>query len=397
MAQQGQPALYYYVDHTSRFQFNSGIQRCVRSIAKALMAQGQPLVPVVWDRGERCFAPADAAAREHLAQWSGPDAQSWMPWHEWRTGSTTAPEWMLIVELVSGPHNPSAQDLQMAAKRLNVKLCWLFHDAIPLRWSHLYGSAGSAAAASHRQYMAALATFPLVVTNSKTSREHLLHFFAEEYGEATAATLASRIQAVPLADEGPEQPTSQPRAPEDPALGQPLKLLCVSTLEARKNHRGLLKALSWLHSQGWQAWQLHMVGWKADQNIHALIRRAIACGLPVNWSGRVNDQQLFEHYQACDATIYPSFEEGFGLPVAESLWHRRPCVCSGEGALGELASRGGCLTVDTRSWRSVATGIMALAEPNTRQSLTAAIKQRQVRRWSDVASDILNALKTCQP
>ena len=41
----------------------------------------------------------------------------------------------MIAELVTG-----AQSLRHAADALGVKVCWLFHDAIPvLGWSHLYG------------------------------------------------------------------------------------------------------------------------------------------------------------------------------------------------------------------------------------------------------------------
>ena len=45
--------MLYYVDHPSRFDRNTGIQRCVRSIAKALLALQVPLRPVVWNRSEQ--------------------------------------------------------------------------------------------------------------------------------------------------------------------------------------------------------------------------------------------------------------------------------------------------------------------------------------------------------
>jgi len=48
-------------------------------------------------------------------------------------------------------------------------------------------------------------------------------------------------------------------------------------------------------------------------------------------------------------TVYPSLMEGFGIPILESLWHGKPCVCGGNGALGEVARGGGCLIVDQTS------------------------------------------------
>ena len=71
--------IYYYVDHTSRFAHNSGVQRCVRALARALLEQGQALIPVVWDRDKQQLAPASSPALEHLARWSGPAATAWSP------------------------------------------------------------------------------------------------------------------------------------------------------------------------------------------------------------------------------------------------------------------------------------------------------------------------------
>ena len=90
------------------------------------------------------------------------------------------------------------------------------------------------------------------------------------------------------------------------------------------------------------------------------MQRAIDLGLSITWRDNVDDAELQQLFEWCDCTIYPSLEEGFGLPVAESLWHRRPCLTSSHGALGELSSGGGCLGVDTNSWRSLASGILRL-------------------------------------
>ena len=46
----------------------------------------------------------------------------------------------------------------------------------------------------------------------------------------------------------------------------------------------------------------------------------------------------------CHFTVYPSLAEGFGLPIIES---GKPCICSNLGAIGEISTKGGCLTVDS--------------------------------------------------
>ena len=381
--------IYYYVDHTSRFEHNSGIQRCVRALARALLELGQPLVPVVWDRQRQCLAPASAQALAHLARWSGPAAQAWSPWPDAPAGPS--PNWLVIVELVSGPHNPSRNQLLAAARPLNLQLAWLFHDAIPLRQAQLYGSAASQAAQCHATYMANLASYRLVFCHSQTSRGQLLAFLQEQ-GIAAAPELEQRIRPLPLAEDlGGERP------PAPTANDGPLELLCVSTLEPRKNHRGLLKALGWLHSQGRHHWRLQLVGWAAEGWVVALVERAQRLGLPVHWHGRADDAALARLYRQADLCVYPSLEEGFGLPVAESLWQRRPCLCSGEGALGERAAAGGCLTVDTSDWRAIAAGLeRLLLEPELRQRLVQDTEARCFRRWQNVAAELLEDL-ACAP
>lgn len=395
--------IYYYVDHTSRFQHNSGIQRCVRALGRALLELGQPLVPVVWERERQQLVPASPEALAHLARWSGPAPDSWAAFPmldaEATPGSAAAPRsrWLLLVELVSGPHNPSWEQLETACQRLGLRMAWLFHDAIPLTQAHLYGAAASQAASSHATYMANLARAARVFCNSHTSRRHLLSFLHEtlpqQQGRATWAGLEQRVRALPLAEEFGDQRLPPPAR----TAGEPLQLLCVSTLEPRKNHRGLIKALAWLHSKGLRQWQLQLVGWAAEGWVVALVKRAQRLGLPVQWHGRADDQTLLELYQRCHLSVYPSLEEGFGLPVAESLWQRRPCLCSGDGALGERAAAGGCLTVDTSHWRAIAAGLeRLLLEPELRQQLEREADARPFRRWSTVAAELLEGLQPCE-
>ncbi len=374
--------IYYYVDHTWRFEHNSGIQRCVRALARALLELGQPLIPVVWDRERQALAPATPEALIHLARWSGPPSEAW------NRGRPAAEEgWLLIVELVSGPHNPSHSQLLQATKAMGLKLAWLFHDAIPVRWAQLYGAAAHQAASCHAAYMKGLARADRVFCNSQTSHAHLLEFLKEQGLEVHA----KQIVPLPLAEEFGD---ARPEAPPSKLATETLELLCVSTLEPRKNHRGLLKALASLHSQGIRNWRLQLVGWAADPSVLEQIKRASACGLPIRWHGRADDTALAALYTSCDFTVYPSLEEGFGLPVAESLWQQRLCLCSGEGALGERAADGGCLTVDTGNWRAIATGLeKLLTDAALRQTLTEVASQRHFRQWSDVANELISHLR----
>jgi len=116
--------------------------------------------------------------------------------------------------------------------------------------------------------------------------------------------------------------------------------------------------------------------------------------LQLRWEADVDDARLLELYRWCDATVLPSFEEGFGLTVAESLWHRRPCLCSGEGALGELAAAGGCYTLATHHWRSLAAGLQHwLQDPEIRAKVLKRLQHRQLRTWRDYSRELLLRLE----
>ena len=67
---------------------------------------------------------------------------------------------------------------------------------------------------------------------------------------------------------------------------------------------------------------------------------------------------------SCDFTVYPSVEEGFGLPILESLWCGKPAICANFGAMLEVAEAGGGCDGHRRDGMSgaMAKAIVDLAE-----------------------------------
>ena len=373
--------MLYYVNHTAQFPHNTGIQRCVRLIARSLMDNGIPLTPVCWNStGD--FEDPSSEMLMHLHQWSGPSPSQWTKHFD----CSHSLKWLIIVELVSGPYAPSADQLHEAAAKRGLKVAWLFHDAIPIRYQHLYGDHAAHAASCHRVYMQGLGKADLVLANSKTSQGHLKDFLFQHQQRS------NHVHALPLAEAFPDCPRLQPTA--CPASSEPWHLLCVSSLEPRKNHVSLLKAFTWLYVHGFTHAELCLVGWPNDQRVVALVKRALSLGLPIQWKGAVSDTDLRSWYQWAHLTVFPSIEEGFGLPVAESLWHGRPCICSGDGALGELASKGGCYRLDGSGWRQL---LQVMRRLLTCESDYAKLqKQAQIRQmtsWEDYANEFVNFLK----
>lgn len=379
--------MYYYVDHTSRFARNTGIQRCVRAVARALLDQRIPLVPLVWNRDLGDFALADSEALAHLAGWSGPKPSDWATVDMDRPVEQTSLPWLLIVELVSGPYQPSAGELYQAATRRGWRVAWVFHDAIPLRHAQLYGARSELTAAYHSCYMRGLAGADLVLANSRTTAGHLQEFLETEQ------LPRAHVQALPLPCEFPGVERILPST--ELAASSPQRLLCVGSLEPRKNHNALLKALTWMAAQDAFNAELVLVGWPNDARVVALVRRTLLLGLPVRWEEDADDARLRALLAWCDATVVASLEEGFGLPVAESLWHGKPCLCSDQGALGELSEGGGCYPLQVTDWRVMASQLQHwLGDPQLRRITVDALRRRSLRSWADYAQELLTRLQS---
>ena len=88
-------------------------------------------------------------------------------------------------------------------------------------------------------------------------------------------------------------------------------------------------------------------------------------------------------------TVFPSINEGYGLPVAESLACGTPVVTSDYGTMKEIADAGGgALLVDPRDDHSIADGMRRLLTDDTLLAeLTAQATSRTPRTWDQYAEE----------
>lgn len=172
--------------------------------------------------------------------------------------------------------------------------------------------------------------------------------------------------------------------------GMPL-VLCVGTHEPRKNHGAVLHAAQVLWREGLQ-FSLTFVGghsWRGSAFLRDL-EHAQRQGLPVESVSGVGDDLLWPAYRLARCTVFPSFNEGYGLPVAESLAAGTPAITSGYGSMAEIAAGGGVLVVDPRDDQSVIDALRTMLTDEDRYgALRAEAAQRPVRTWDDYAAETL--------
>jgi len=119
-------------------------------------------------------------------------------------------------------------------------------------------------------------------------------------------------------------------------------LLCVSTLEPRKNQALLLDAYEVLRTRypDVAVVLVGRVGWKTERLVERITSHP-DLGRRVFWYDRVDDALLDRLYRDAFLSVTPSYSEGFGVPVIEALGHGVPTLSSNGGALpeagGELA------------------------------------------------------------
>lgn len=144
-------------------------------------------------------------------------------------------------------------------------------------------------------------------------------------------------------------------------------LLFVGTSDPRKNISGIIKAIAALPQEirlvctGWSGW---------DKTIHQEFEKR------VSFTGYVSDQELATLYSGARAFVYPSFYEGFGLPVLEAMACGCPVITSTLSSLPEVAGNAGILC-DPHDTQQLADAIQSIYRSDERyQQLSKASQQR---------------------
>lgn len=114
--------------------------------------------------------------------------------------------------------------------------------------------------------------------------------------------------------------------------------LIVSTLEPRKNHACLLDAFDrlWTRYPHLKLCFIGRKGWMIDDLIERVENHPLG-GKSLFWFRNVPDRDLQWAYQHAKGFLFPSWEEGFGLPILESLHYGTPVLASDIPVFHEIA------------------------------------------------------------
>ncbi len=137
---------------------------------------------------------------------------------------------------------------------------------------------------------------------------------------------------------------SKPAKPTDQAFtASGLKggdyIMCVGTVELKKNHVLMYYVYKLAKQRGIKLPKLLAVGrpgWHTETNIELISKDPDTAG-SIIFLHDISDAQLSWLYDHCMFTVLPSFYEGWGIPIAESVARGVPCACSNTSSMVEIA------------------------------------------------------------
>jgi len=240
----------------------------------------------------------------------------------------------------------------------------LMHDLIPATHPE-YARPGVA-----MQHLRRLATAARhadgILVNSAATRDALLPHLVgqDQVAPIRVAPLGLDLPAVGSAD-----------APLGPYF------VAIGTIEPRKNHLLLLHLWrDFAQKFGPAAPRLLLVGrrgWENENILDLLERCTLLRGL-VEERGELPDCEVAGLLRGARALLFPSFAEGYGLPLAEALACGVPAICSDLPALREV---GGSVPeyldpLDGAGWRRA---VLDYAEPDSNAHRAQMVRMRQWR------------------
>lgn len=238
-------------------------------------------------------------------------------------------------------------------KRRGCRVCFFLHDLIPVLYPDFNGSPKFLR--YYKKYLRQLAKADRVVCNSNSVLSDF-NKYIEENGIKTDPNLRKSYTHLGV-DFKPVQHDSSCKI----TLPAKVNFLMVSTVEVRKMYDQAVEAFSILWDKGLDV-SLSIVGkygWRAER-ARNLIENSPYKNRNLFWYNQgISDYELAELYQSCDAVVFASMTEGFGLALIEAAIYKKPLIIrdipifrevAGENAFYFTGTSGIDLAVKIQEW-----------------------------------------------
>jgi glycosyltransferase involved in cell wall biosynthesis len=231
--------------------------------------------------------------------------------------------------------------------KLKLKPIYFLHDLIPVDYPE-YCRPGEEK--NHKVRLdIMLETGKGIITNSEYTKNKLLAYTIDKH------------YALPHVTSSPIAPFKKNKSPSAVSSTPPMNspyFVFLSTIEPRKNHYLIL--LVWkklVEKFANDAPTLVIIGrrgWECENTVD-LLERSVMLKNHVIELSNCTDDQLSDYLYHARALIFPSFVEGFGLPLIEAILHKTPVIASNLEVFREIA---GDIPeyidpIDTKGWEKM--------------------------------------------
>ncbi|MFZ4122884.1 MAG: glycosyltransferase [Caulobacterales bacterium] len=270
-----------------------------------------------------------------------------------------------------------------------VRVASVFYDLIPIT-NPLYQEARP----PHQEYVAELIRSDLILPISAHVGDVLVDFYADVLGgdrSETMRRLSAQIRPIVLPEINSETP---PLVVPDDETGRDV-ILMVGTVEPRKQQVEALRVFNALCASSEDAarLQVHIYG-SLHGHVADALHSLVAANPRIKYFDYASAEMVEASYRRALFSVFASYDEGYGLPIAESLARGVPCLCANFGSMAEIAEGGGCLPVDVNNKASLTNGLERLiGEPDLRERLRDQLRARRFRTWSDYARATIDEMQ----
>ncbi|MBU2784275.1 glycosyltransferase family 4 protein, partial [Acidithiobacillus ferriphilus] len=298
------------------------------------------------------------------------------------------PEMVLITSLFEGVGEDVIVSVHQSGATIPTAV--VLYDLIPLIHKDLY-LADPAAAMWYYNRLAHLRQADLLLAISAASRQEAIDYLGMHPARVINISSAMDASFKPLRYPIGEARTLRAKY----GLRRPF-VMYTGGIDHRKNIERLITAFASLPKRLRQDHHLAVVCSMREPDRARLFAWAAQQGLGVGelvLTGFVSDSDLLALYNLCTLFVFPSWHEGFGLPVLEAMACGAPAIASDRSSLPEVVGWDEAL-FDPFDARSIARGIeRGLTDAVFRSALrTHGLKQAAKFSWEATAAHTLAAM-----
>ena len=279
--------------------------------------------------------------QDRILVWEGVGPNAYMnPDNRWRQRASELireayicqikPDVVLLTTFVEG----YGEDFTASIGRFNssIPVAAIFYDVIPLLFSKIYLS-NSWYSSWYMSRISELKKANYFLSISNASKNDAIQYLGIE---------ESCIENISSAVSDDYKIFSTPQNTEQFlnrfGIHKPY-LMYTSATDARKNHLRLIEAYAKLDKDIRKNYQLVLAGGLPKEHLEKFQAHAHQHGLSpkeIIFSGQLTDDEMKSLYSQCRAFIFPSWYEGFGLPVLEAMQFNKAVIASNRSSIPEI-------------------------------------------------------------